>query len=186
MRGIFKKFGLESFSFFYRWNYVASLRRKFVCGFPDSLTAGEILHEKRKKERLLNRGAINCRREEGFFRDLIRLGLRAARDFASSRARQSSGGAELVRRAIFLQAKRGADDNSSGYAVDAYIFGHIALLKLRCTPCARNLVTSFPDLTLSTDDVLQQRVASRHVSSYSFKERHLTFSLNDKINFERF
>lgn len=88
--------------------------------------------------------------------DLNRLELRATRDFASSRARQSSGGAELVRRAIFLRAERGADDNSSGYAVDAYIFGHIALLKLRCAPrayVARNLVTSFPDLTSSMNDV---------------------------------
>jgi len=115
--------------------------------------------QKEKEEtrfKLVRRSDTNCRREEGRFRDLNRLELRATRDFASSRVLQSSGGAELVRRAIFLQAKRGADDNSSGYAVDVYIFGHIALLNLRCTPCAyvaRNLVTSFPDLTSSTDDV---------------------------------
>jgi len=134
------------------------------------------------------RGDTNCRREEGHFRDLNRLKLRAARDFASSRVLQSSGGAELVRRAIFLQAKRGADDNSSGYAVDVYIFGHIALLNLRCTPCAyvaRNLVTSFPDLTSYTvmfPEEFQSRVAFRHVVWCSFKGASLTFLLNDKIN----
>lgn len=127
-------------------------------------------------------------------RDLNRLKLRAARDFASSRARQSSEGVELVRRAIFLQAECGADDNSSGYAVDAYIFGHITLLKLRCTPCAyvaRNLITSSPDLTSSTNDVLRGTPAARCFLarfSCSFKKKHLTFSLNvslnDKVNNE--
>lgn len=167
---------MKSFSFSSR-SYVASS----LVDFSGS-SAGEILREKRKKERDLSRGDINCRRGGTFSWFKSARVTRGARDFASSRARQSSEGAELVRRAIFLRAERSAHDDSSGYAVDAYIFGHIALLKLRCI-CER---CTQPCYIFPWSNVthgwcfprdLSRALLPDIFSLCSVKEKHLTFSL---------